>query len=305
MLEFFKNKIKKIKEGFAHFKFSIASKIKNILGKGRNEETYEELEKLFYESDLGVKMATALTDFVKVLEAKQPGISSEEILKELEKKAFSYFPKEQMIEELFPLHVILIVGINGSGKTTSVAKLAKFYKGQGKKVLIAAGDTFRSAAVEQLEKWAEEIDVDIVKAQSGSDPAAVAFDALSAAKARKTEVVIIDTAGRLETKTELLSELEKIKRVIAKQVEKAPHEILLTLDATIGQNALEQVKLFSKYTPLTGIILTKMDGTAKGGIALAIQSEFSVPVKWIGAGESAEDLTLFDPKLFIKNIFSI
>jgi fused signal recognition particle receptor len=199
--------------------------------------------------------------------------------------------------------VMLIVGVNGSGKTTSLAKLAHLLHSAGKKVLIGAADTFRAAAIDQLELWAKRIGVDIVKHQSHSDPSAVAFDAISAAKARGAEAVLIDTAGRLHNKTDLMHELAKIRRVCDKVCPGAPHETLLVLDATTGQNAIDQANTFHQFTPLTGLILTKLDGTAKGGIVVAIQRQLGLPIKFIGTGEGIDDLQPFDPQQFVKALF--
>jgi fused signal recognition particle receptor len=199
--------------------------------------------------------------------------------------------------------VILIVGVNGNGKTTSVAKLAKFFQNNDKKVLIAAADTFRAAAIEQLEIWAKRLDIEIVKGNPGSDPASVAFDALTAGKARKSDIVIIDTAGRLHTKTNLMQELEKIRRTCKKVNPSSPHETLLVLDATTGQNAIDQAKTFNKFTPITGLILTKLDGSAKGGIVISIYRQLGIPVKFIGVGEGLDDLEPFQPESFVNALF--
>jgi fused signal recognition particle receptor len=197
----------------------------------------------------------------------------------------------------------LIVGVNGNGKTTSVAKLANRFKINKKNVLIAAADTFRAAAVEQLDIWAQRLKVDIVKGTSHSDPAAVTFDAVQAGKSRKTDVVIIDTAGRLHTKIPLMQELAKIKRSCQKVIPNSPHETLLVLDATTGQNAIDQAKVFNEFTPITGIILTKLDGTAKGGIVISIQRQLGIPIKFIGVGEGLEDLEPFDAQNFVNALF--
>lgn len=199
--------------------------------------------------------------------------------------------------------VILIIGVNGNGKTTSVAKLANRFVHSNHSVLIAAADTFRAAAIDQLEIWANRLNVDIVKGAPNSDSAAVTFDALAAAKARHSEVVIVDTAGRLHTRTDLMHELKKIKRACHKVHPNSPHETLLVLDATIGQNAIDQAKIFHEFTPITGIILTKLDGTAKGGIVVNIQRQLGIPVKFVGTGESLEDLEPFNPEEFAAALF--
>jgi fused signal recognition particle receptor len=202
-------------------------------------------------------------------------------------------------------HVILIVGINGSGKTTSVAKLASHFQQSGKTVLIGAADTFRAAAVEQLSLWANKLQIPIVKSQMGSDPSSVAFDTISSAKAKGIDIVIIDTAGRLQTKTDLMHELNKMRRSIQKQIPDAPHETLFVLDATGGQNGIDQARTFNQFTPITGIILTKLDGSAKGGIGIAIQKELKTPILWVGTGEGEEDLSPFKPESYIDAILGI
>lgn len=210
-------------------------------------------------------------------------------------------------EETLELHspeVILVVGVNGVGKTTTIAKLAHYYKDEGKKVVLAAADTFRAAASEQLTIWAERADVPIVKHKEGADPAAVVFDALASAKARNADIVIIDTAGRLHTKTNLMEELKKIGRVADKQVPGAPHQTLLVLDGTTGQNAVSQAKLFGQAVPVTGIVVTKLDGTAKGGVVISIKEELGVPVRWIGVGEKMDDLRPFNAKEFANALFA-
>ena len=201
--------------------------------------------------------------------------------------------------------VILIVGVNGNGKTSSIAKLAKYFKTEGKKVLVAGGDTFRAGAQEQLNIWAERIGVDIVSANYKSDPAAVAFDAVSKAVAKNYDVLLIDTAGRLENKTHLMKELEKMRRSLAKHIESAPQETLLVMDATVGQNGVEQAKAFHQSTPLTGIILTKLDGTAKGGTAFAITQALKIPIKFISMGEQVDDFAAFDPATFVQALLPI
>lgn len=199
--------------------------------------------------------------------------------------------------------VILMVGVNGSGKTTSIAKLAHYYKAQGKKVMLAAGDTFRAAAIEQLQVWGERVKADVIAHQPGADPGAVAFDAYQSAKARGADVLIVDTAGRLQAKTNLMKELEKIARVLQKNDPTAPHETLLVLDAVTGQNGLSQAREFKKAVPLTGIFLAKLDGTAKGGIVFAIARELKLPIKYIGTGEKLDDLAEFDAREFVQDLF--
>jgi fused signal recognition particle receptor len=300
MFEFFKKITSPLSKISAH----LGQKIRSIFSKKIDESVYAELEKLFYESDLGAELSMELVDVVRALYKKNPAISSDEVLKEVRTYLLTVLGKLPEIPPTNHPHVILVVGVNGSGKTTSLAKLAAFHRKNGKKVLIAAGDTFRAASVEQLENWANKIGADLIKSQSGSDPAAVVFDALAAAKARNSDIVLIDTAGRLQTKTELMHELAKIRRICQKQISDSPHETLLVLDATVGQNAIDQAKTFHQFTPLTGIILTKLDGSAKGGIAIAIQQQIQIPIRWIGVGEKAEDLQPFDSASFVDAILS-
>ena len=200
--------------------------------------------------------------------------------------------------------VLLVIGVNGAGKTTTIGKLAAYYRGQGKNVLLAAADTFRAAAIDQLEAWGSRTGVPVIRHEEGSDPAAVAFDAVKAAVARKVDLLLIDTAGRLQTKSNLMQELEKINRVIGREIKGAPHETLLVLDATTGQNAISQAELFTKAAPITGVVLTKLDGTAKGGVVIGIKSQLAIPVKWIGVGESVEDLRPFVAQDFAKALFA-
>ncbi len=286
---------------FRKIKSYLSQKIRDLFSKGYDETAFEKLEQLFYEADLGAATAADLVDKVRSFVRKRPDAKTEDLL------AFVKQELLQMVRSPAPVplahpHVILLVGVNGSGKTTTLAKLAAFYQAQGKKVLVAAGDTFRAAAVEQLETWAKRCGVDLVKSSAHADPSGVAFDALAAALARKIDVVLIDTAGRLQTKTDLMHELAKVRRVCQKQIPDAPHETLLVLDATVGQNAIDQAKTFHAFTPITGIVLTKLDGSAKGGIAVAIQRELQIPIRWIGVGEGAQDLAPFNPEEYVSGL---
>ena len=299
MLNFFK----KLISPFSKIKSILGSKIKALFSKGIDDSTFEHLEQLFYEADLGSAIAFELADKLRLAAKKDNrpetllAFVKEELL-----KVFSPTPLPSYTESP---HVILIVGVNGSGKTTSIAKLASHFKKSGKSVLIAAGDTFRAAAVEQLETWAKRLDVPLIKSQMGSDPASVAFDAVNAAKARSADIVLIDTAGRLQTKTDLMQELAKVRRSIQKLIPNAPHETLLVLDATIGQNAIDQARTFHQFTPITGIILTKLDGSAKGGIGVAIRKELSIPIVWVGLGEGDKDLSPFNPNDYVNALLGI
>jgi len=250
-------------------------------------------------------MSTELTQKIREFHIQNPQLKPDDLLKELQRDLIQSLEENKALspsKDVLP-QVILIVGVNGNGKTTSVAKLAKLFHAQGKKVLLAAADTFRAAAVDQLELWAKKIGVDIVKGAPKSDPASVAFDAITAAKAREMDILIIDTAGRLHTKTNLMQELEKIKRSCHKVLPGSPHEILLVLDATTGQNAIDQAKTFHQHTPISGLVLTKLDGTAKGGIVLGIQKQLGIPVQYIGFGESVDDFETFNAQTFVHALF--
>lgn len=304
MLNFFK----KLLTPFSKIKSTLSTKLRALFSKGLNPSLIEDLEQLFYEADLGAAMAVELAEKVRLFAKKNPDHTSEDILQHLKAELLPLFEnakREMRNAELNTPHVVLLVGVNGSGKTTTLAKLAAHYRSQGKAVLIAAGDTFRAAAVEQIETWAHKVGVPLIKSQSNSDPSAVAFDALAAAKARNIDIVLIDTAGRLQTKTDLMQELAKVRRVCQKQIPDAPHETLLVIDATVGQNALDQAKIFHQFTPLTGIVLTKLDGSAKGGIAVAIQKELQLPILWAGLGEKETDLIPFDAESYLNALLGL
>lgn len=298
MLGFFK----KLISPFSRLKSALGQKIRSLFSSGESEEAYDQLERILYEADLGAEMAASLVDEVRAFVKKTPKASSEQIIAFVKERLLACF-SEPPATPLSSPHVILVVGVNGSGKTTSVAKLAEHFRSKDLQVLIAAADTFRAAAIEQLELWAQRIGADLIKAQPKSDPSAVAFDTIQAALARRADVVLIDTAGRLQNKTDLMQELGKIRRVIQKLLPDAPHETLLVLDATIGQNAIDQAVSFHQFTPVTGIVLTKLDGTAKGGIAAAIQKKLGIPILWAGLGEGAKDLVPFDPKEYVEALF--
>jgi fused signal recognition particle receptor len=309
VLQFFKSSYSKFKSALARARSLFGDKIKALFQGKIDENTLEQLEQLLYEADFGVQTAIELTHKVRELHLANPSFKTSDYLNALRAHLISLLGQhpaglKEVPSNQLPL-VILIVGVNGNGKTTSVAKLAHLLGQSNKKVLVAAADTFRAAAIEQLDTWAQRLQIDIVKGSPKSDPAAVAFDAVQAARARHCDVVLIDTAGRLHTKTPLMQELEKIKRSCYKASSGAPHETLLVLDATTGQNAIDQAKHFHKVTPLTGIILTKLDGTAKGGIVLAIQRELGLPIKFIGTGEQIDDLQPFDPQNFVSNLFDL
>jgi fused signal recognition particle receptor len=304
MITFFKNRFQKVKDALLKTRSALGFRIKALMGKPWDEDTFEQLEQILYEADLGGPCTEDFIDYLKSELRLKPSQDFASIINLLKVRAGSILntapvPKIQTDSP----HIILIVGVNGSGKTTSIAKLAYNYKKLGKKVLVAAGDTFRAGAIDQLTHWAEKIGVDIIKSKPGGDPSGVAFDALSAAKSRGCDIVLIDTAGRLQNKTDLMQELEKVRRVCQKHTPASPQETLLVLDATTGQNAVDQAEVFHKFTPLTGIVLTKLDGSAKGGIVLAIYKKLSIPVQWVGVGEGVEDLMPFDPKEYVEALF--
>ncbi|MGH2613293.1 MAG: signal recognition particle-docking protein FtsY [Rhabdochlamydiaceae bacterium] len=295
---------KKIKSALTKTRSFLGSRLKLLFGSPLTEEAYEKLEQILYEADIGSIVTEDLITEVKKFLKYHPHAKPEEIIAQMEKYAEKILsaPPKISPKQGHP-QVILIVGINGSGKTTSIAKLAAHFKGEGKKVLVAAADTFRAGAIDQLILWSEKLGIEIVKAQPGSDPSSVAFDALTAASKRNLDIVLIDTAGRLQNKTDLMQELEKIRRVCTKVILESPHEVLLVLDATTGQNAVEQAKIFNQYTPLTGIILTKLDGSAKGGVVLPIYKELGIPIQWVGVGEKMDDLIPFDQKSYLSGLF--
>ncbi|MFH2044022.1 MAG: signal recognition particle-docking protein FtsY [Pseudomonadota bacterium] len=296
---------KRLKERLSKTRHKITDGITNIFSgkKSIDDDMLEELEELLITSDIGVQTAT---DLINSISKKTSSISSPEQLNEALKQEILALInngiKEPQTITAKPL-VIMVVGVNGVGKTTTIGKLALKYAAIGKKVLIVAADTFRAAAVEQLTIWAERAGAEIVKQMHNADPAAVAYDGVEAALARNMDVVIIDTAGRLHTKINLMEELKKIKRSVSKKMPGAPHEILLVLDATTGQNALSQAKLFNEAIGVTGIALTKLDGTAKGGIVISVCNSFQLPIQYIGIGESIDDLQDFDPQNFVNALF--
>lgn len=308
MLPFLKAGYQKFKQALLKTRSTLGSKLKNLFKDPLDEATFDQLEQILFEADLGSATATELVEEVRSLLRKAPQTPFPQILQAMKEKALAILsapPPASAPNSTAHPHVILIVGVNGSGKTTTIAKLASLYKNSGKKVLLAAGDTFRAAAVEQLEIWAERLSIPIVKGQTGSDPSAIAFDALSAAKARECDLVLIDTAGRLQNKTELMRELEKIKRTCAKVIPQAPHETLLVLDATTGQNGIDQAEIFHQFTPLTGVVLTKLDGSAKGGVALGLYKKTKIPILWVGLGEGEEDLAPFEAEKYVNALFDI
>lgn len=307
-MAFFSKVFDKFKEGLKKSREKISNSLKSVLTFGRriDEQLLNELEEQLITDDLGVEATTRIIEDIRKAWKEKKIESAEHIVPFLKKDIASYWPQEDRSLKIQdnPPTVIMITGVNGCGKTTSVGKLAALLSGEGKKVVLAACDTFRAAAVEQLSIWADRSGVQIVKHKQGSDPAAVAYDACEAVLARGADILLIDTAGRLHTQDNLMRELTKIRNVIAKKIPGAPHEVILVLDATTGQNAINQAKMFDKAADLTGIILAKLDGTAKGGIVIAIKDQVNIPVKYIGLGEKVEDLAPFDPEVFVEALFT-
>ncbi|HOQ15936.1 MAG TPA: signal recognition particle-docking protein FtsY [Defluviitaleaceae bacterium] len=297
----------KLVKGLAKTRNNIMDGIDNVLKSFNkiDEELYEELEETLIMADIGVnasiKIMNGLREKVKERKINEPAALKQLLIEEIT-EILSKGNRDLNIQE--GPAVILVIGVNGVGKTTTIGKLAHLIKKENKKVLLAAADTFRAAAIEQLEIWGNRTGVDVIRHQENSDPGAVVFDAIQAAKARKIDVLICDTAGRLHNKKNLMEELRKIFKIINKEYPEARKEVLLVLDATTGQNALQQVKLFKEVTDISGIILTKLDGTAKGGIIIAINSEMDIPIKYIGVGEGIEDLRPFNPKEFAEALFT-
>lgn len=296
-----------LKAGLTKTRQNFVEKIEQVFTgrKKIDEELYEELEEVLIRSDVGVNTSFELVERLrkevklrKVSDPSELSVVLQELIVELlgEETHLSFAKQGPSI--------ILVVGVNGVGKTTTIGKLANRFKKEGKRVMMAAGDTFRAAAIDQLEVWGERSGVEVIKQREGADPAAVAYDAVQAAKSRHVDVVIVDTAGRLHNKVNLMEELRKVKRVIEREIPGAPHEVLLVLDATTGQNALQQAKLFQEVAGVTGIVLTKLDGTAKGGVVLGIQGETHIPVKFIGIGEGMDDLRPFIPLDFAGALFA-
>jgi fused signal recognition particle receptor len=296
-----------LKEGLTKTRENFVGKIEEVFTgrKKIDEELYEELEEVLIRSDVGVNTSFELVERLRK-EVKKLKISEPSELSQVLQELITELLGEEVTFTLAKQgpSIILVVGVNGVGKTTTIGKLANRFKKDGKRVIMAAGDTFRAAAIDQLEVWGERSGIEVIKQREGADPAAVAYDAVQAAKARSIDVVIVDTAGRLHNKVNLMEELRKVKRVIEREIPGAPHEVLLVLDATTGQNALQQAKIFQEVAGVTGIVLTKLDGTAKGGVVLGIQGETHIPVKWIGIGEGIEDLRPFVPKDFAAALFN-
>ena len=297
----------KLKEGLQKTKAALGQRVRQVLAvfKGLDEATLNQIEESLLGADIGVEATVRIMDALRQRHREGRIARSEDVLalikSDLRERLGAASPGLQLAPH--PPTVILVVGVNGSGKTTSIAKLARTLQRDGKKILLAAADTFRAAAIDQLGIWSQRLGVELVHHQPGADPAAVAFDACDAAIARKADVLIVDTAGRLQTKVNLMKELEKIRNVVARKVPGAPHETLLVLDATVGQNAISQAQHFHEATAITGIFLAKLDGTAKGGIVVAIHDQLKIPVKFVGVGEKLDDIEPFDPGRFVEALF--
>jgi len=296
---------KRINKGLKKTRDSMSGAINAALH-GKNEiddEFYEELEEILVMSDVGVNTATEIVDKLKDVVFKKNLRKAKHVKEEIRNIVADLLSGGEELDMITVPSVILVIGVNGVGKTTSIGKMAAMFKAEGKKVILGAADTFRAAAIDQLEIWADRAGVDIVKHKEGADPAAVVFDTIAAGKARNADIIICDTAGRLHNKKNLMEELAKIYRVIDRQLPYADREVLLVLDATTGQNAVNQAKEFKDVAEITGIILTKLDGTAKGGVVLAIKNDLKVPVKFIGVGEGIDDLRPFNSKAFADGLF--
>ena len=309
---FSKEKKENLDKGLAKTKDSLLSKISRaVVGKSKvDAEVLDELEEILISSDVGVETTLKIIQRIEERVSKNKYIGASELNAILKEEIARLLEENNSSDAQVDLengkvpYVIMVVGVNGVGKTTTIGKLANLYKEMGKKVYLGAADTFRAAAVEQLNIWAKRVDVPIVKQDMGSDPASVAFDTLKSAVANNADVVIIDTAGRLHNKINLMNELSKIKKVMQKIIPDAPQEVLLVLDGSTGQNAFEQAKQFSKATEVTALALTKLDGTAKGGVVIGISDQFKIPVKYIGIGEQVKDLQIFNKKQFVDSLFN-
>ena len=309
---FSRAKKNKLDEGLSKTKESVLKKITRVVvGKSKvDDEVLDELEEVLITSDVGVETTLKIIGRIENRVSRDKFLNAGELDKILKEEIIGLLAENNLasnddfdIPETAKPYVIMVVGVNGVGKTTTIGKLAHKFKDAGKSVMLGAGDTFRAAAIDQLEIWAQRVNVPIIKQKMGSDPASVAYDTLSSAKSQETDVVIIDTAGRLHNKINLMNELSKIKNVMQKVVPDAPHEILLVLDGSTGQNAFEQAKQFTLATEVNALAITKLDGTAKGGVVIGISDQFKIPVKYIGIGEGIDDLQVFNRNAFVDSLF--
>ena len=310
---FSKKDQKKYEKGLVNTKKSFLSKLGSaLIGKTKiDEDLLDELENILIQSDVGVATTIKIIDALEARTAKEKYLGNDEVMRMMQEEIMELLvsptadQQEDHKKDLkYKPHVVMVVGVNGVGKTTTVGKLAYHYKSSGKKVMLGAADTFRAGAIDQLQIWADRVNVPLVRQEMGSDPASVAFETLESAKSQEVDIVFIDTAGRLHNKINLMNELSKVKRVMDKIIPEAPHEVLLVLDGSTGQNAFEQAKQFTAATEVTSLAITKLDGTAKGGVLLGISDQFQIPVKYIGVGEGVEDLQLFNKKNFIQTLFN-
>ncbi len=303
----FRAALDKLRQGLAKTRSGPTSTLRNLLvGQPLSADLIRQIERLLIQADVGVKTAIELRKDIEAGWERSEINSGSDAWDFLKSQLVAYFPDEDRQLNLNPdgPTVILVAGINGSGKTTSIAKIAKALRDEGKSVTLAACDTFRAAAVDQLEVWSQRLGVEVIKGQQGGDPAAVAFDAAEAALARQADVLILDTAGRLHTQEHLMRQLTKIRNVVEKKIPGAPHEVILVLDATTGQNGINQAKVFAEAIEVTGLFLSKLDGTARGGIVIAIREELNLPVKFIGVGETPDDVEPFNPETFVEAMFA-
>ena len=308
-MSIFRSAIEKLRSGLSKTRSGLATELQSILhGKQLSVELLDELEQALIRADVGVKTAIELRKDVQAAWERSEIEAGEQAIEFLKELLAAYWPDEdrqlRMAAAGAGPTVILVAGINGAGKTTSIAKIAKSLRDEGKTVMLAACDTFRAAAVQQLEIWSQRLGIEVVKGKQGGKPSAVAWDAADAAVARNCDMLIVDTAGRLHTQRHLMDELTKIRDVIAKKIPGAPHEVILVLDATIGQNAVNQARQFADAIDVSGIFLAKLDGTAKGGIVVAIREELNIPVKFIGVGETPDDVEPFEPAAFVEAMFA-
>jgi fused signal recognition particle receptor len=298
--------VDRMKQAVSRTRESLSSRLEGVLALTRtvDEADFEELESALLTSDLGLPTTTAILEQLRDRALRQDIAGGEELRQLLKEQlqAILELPRRPTPEPALPPKVIFLVGVNGTGKTTTTGKLAAWFRGQSKTVLLCAADTFRAAAIEQLEIWASRSGVEMIRTKQGGDPSAVLYDAVSAAQSRGTDILIVDTAGRLHTKGGLMDELDKMRRTARRLIPDAPHEVLLVMDATTGQNGLQQARLFTEASGVTGIVLTKLDGTAKGGIAVAIARELLLPVRYVGVGEKIGDLLEFDPRAFVDSL---
>jgi fused signal recognition particle receptor len=297
--------LRSLRDGLAKTRKNFSDKVGSlILGNTIDEGFLDELEEALIASDVGVETASFVLKDLKERFKRNELSSPAQVKDRLRQLLFEILSARSPVFSLTASpSAVLVVGVNGTGKTTTIGKLANRLQSEGKKVMLAAGDTFRAAASEQLSIWGERAGIPVIKHKEGADPSAVVFDAVSAAKARAVDVLIVDTAGRLHTKSNLMEELKKVRRILSRELPGAPHETLLVLDGNTGQNALVQTKMFHEAVGVTGIVLTKLDGTSKGGIVFAIYKELSIPVKFVGIGEAIEDLRSFDPREFVNALF--